>query len=284
MIQMGQHSADTRFKADEAAGCQIEFLVFFFPFMGCMVGNDSIDGAVFKPFDAGIAVDVRADRRIHFVARFKGAQGFIGKDEVLRRNFCRNLDAALFSLADEVDGVLGADVGDVDRCSRRFCQEDVAGNGDVFGNGRTAFHAQFIRYDAFVHIPAFDEVVIFAVVDDDLVEHAGIFHGFTHEVGIFDVVAVIGKSDDSFFGHRAHGRQFLALLAFRNGADNFYLNLRFVFDLILQAVDDNGRIDDRFGVRHGATRVMPPQPLPEFPFRSFPCPTGRVDGDGRAYR
>lgn len=30
-------------KADEAAGCQIEFLVFFFPFMGCMVGNDSID-------------------------------------------------------------------------------------------------------------------------------------------------------------------------------------------------------------------------------------------------
>lgn len=51
---------------------------------------------------------------------------------------------------------------------RRFCQEDVAGNGDVFGNGRTAFHAQFIRYDAFVH-SAFDEVVIFAVVDDDLV-------------------------------------------------------------------------------------------------------------------
>ena len=40
-------------------------------------------------------------------------------------------------------------------------------------------------------------------------------------------------------------------MALRNGADNFDLNFSFAFNLILQAVDDDGRIDNRFGIGHG---------------------------------
>ena len=50
----------------------------------------------------------------------------------------------------------------------RFCQENVASNGDVFSNGRAAFDAQFIGNDTFVHVAAFDEALFFAMVDDDL--------------------------------------------------------------------------------------------------------------------
>ena len=170
---------------------------------------------------------------------------------MLRRNFCRDLDTALLGLADQFDSILRADVGDVDRRMCRFGQEDVAGDGNVFGNGRTAFDAQFIGNDAFVHVAAFDEALFFAVVDDDFMEHAGIFHGFTHEIAVFYVAAVIGESSDAFFGHGTHRCQFLALEAFGNGADDFDFDFGFPFDLILHAVDDDSRINDRFGIRHG---------------------------------
>ena len=116
MIHISQHGADARFQADEAAGSQVEFLVLFFPFMRCVVGDDGINGAILQAGDAGCAVFFRADRRVDFIPCFKSAQGFIGQDEVLRRDFCRDLDAALLGLADQFDSVLGADVSDVDRC------------------------------------------------------------------------------------------------------------------------------------------------------------------------
>ena len=219
--------------------------------MRCVVGDDGIDGAILQAGDAGCAVFFRADRRVDFIPCFKSAQGFIGQDEVLRRDFCRNLDAALLGLADQFDSVLGADVSDVDRRVCRFGQENIACDGNVFGDSRTAFDAQFIGNDAFMHVAAFDEALFFAVVDDDLVEHAGIFHGFAHEIAVFNVTAVIGESGDAFFGHGAHSGQFLALEAFGDGADDFDFDFGFPFDFILHAVDDDCRIDDRLGIRHG---------------------------------
>ena len=102
-----------------------------------------------------------------------------------------------------------------------------------------------------MHVAAFDEALFFAMVDDDLVEHAGIFHGFTHEIAVFYVAAVIGESSDAFFGHGTHRCQFLALEAFGNGADDFDFDFGFPFDLIFHAVDDDCRIDNRLGIRHG---------------------------------
>ena len=102
-----------------------------------------------------------------------------------------------------------------------------------------------------MHVAAFDEALFFAMVDDDLVEHAGIFHGFTHEIAVFYVAAIIGESSDAFFGHGTHSSQFLALEALGNSADDFDFDFGFPFYFILHAVDDDCRIDNRLGIRHG---------------------------------
>ena len=55
-----------------------------------------------------------------------------------------------------------------------------------------------------MHMPAFDEIRIFAMIDDNFTEHACIFHSFSHKIAILYITAVIGKSDNTRLSHTAH--------------------------------------------------------------------------------
>ena len=88
------------------------------------------------------------------------------------------------------------------------------------------------------------------MVDDDFAEHTRIFHSFPHEITVFHIAAVIGKSYNSFSRHPAHSGQFFTFKAFGQRADNVYFNDSFPHDFIFQAVDDDRAVNNGLCVRH----------------------------------
>ena len=91
-----------------------------------------------------------------------------------------------------------------------------------------------------MHLSACYKGRFFTVIDDDFMEHAGIFHSFPHEITVFYEAAIIRKSDDASLGHATHSRQFFAFQSFGNGTDDFYFDDAFMFSLIFHSFYEDG--------------------------------------------
>ena len=88
------------------------------------------------------------------------------------------------------------------------------------------------------------------MADEGLVEAAGIACRQQHDIRVFHEMAVIGESHGSPQGHIPHFGDFLSFFSLRDGADDFDVDIAFLFRSLLDAAHKDGRIDDRFRVRH----------------------------------
>jgi hypothetical protein len=68
-----------------------------------MVGGDAVDGAVAQAVDQGLAVVLRAQRRVHLEARVEVADRVLGQRQMVRRRLAGDPDARLLGPGDLLD-------------------------------------------------------------------------------------------------------------------------------------------------------------------------------------
>ena len=172
----------------------------------------------------------------------------------MRRDLRRDADAVLLGLAHELDRTARADVGDVDACTGILGEQDVARDGDVLGDRRTALHAEHRAAVALIHDAVLDERRLFLVVDDDLVERVQVIVSVQEHLGRRVEVAVIGERDGTGLDHVAELCELLALLPLRDRTNDADVDLRDILRALLEAAHQSGRVDDRLRVRHRRDR------------------------------
>lgn len=102
-----------------------------------------------------------------------------------------------------------------------------------------------------MHLSACNKSLVFAVINDDFVEHARIFHGLTHKIAALYVAAVVGECDGTGRSHTAHSGKFFPFKALGKRADDIDLDETFLCNFIFQPLYDNRAVNDGLCVRHG---------------------------------
>jgi len=91
---------------------------------------------------------------------------------------------------------------------------------------------------------------VFAVFDEDLVEHGDVLHGAEGDAGVGDSVAVVAEGDGPGSDHAAHFGEFLAFEALGDGADGEDVGVTELGVLSEDEVDGGFAVEGRVGVGH----------------------------------
>lgn len=210
---------ERRFEADDAEGGGLEFALLVLVCVRGVVGDEAVDGAVADAFEAGGDVGLRAQRGVHFVVRIERGTAVVGEQKVVGADFGADALAGLFGAANEVDGGGGGDVRDVVADVALACEENVALDHDVFGDGGDAGESEARTGEAGVHASAAGEGFVLAMLDEELIEHADVAHGAEAHAGVGDAVAIVGEGDRSGTDHGADLGERLSLALAGDGAD-----------------------------------------------------------------
>ena len=129
-----EHRLDSRY-----ATRSLQWFSHFFLFdrVGCVVGRDAVDGAVFDPCPERFLVFLAPKRRVHFSKRAESLV-IIGREkEVVWGDFTRDIDSILLRRAHEIDSLFRRKVGDVQMRTVLFCKIDRITDRLRFRLGRT---------------------------------------------------------------------------------------------------------------------------------------------------
>ncbi len=99
-----------------------------------VIGGDAVDRAVEEGFEDGVAVGGGAEGWVHFGVGVVRGDGVFGEKEVVRGGFAGDVEALLFSVADEPDGGGGGDVLDVQVGAEVLGPLNVAEEVEVAGD------------------------------------------------------------------------------------------------------------------------------------------------------
>jgi hypothetical protein len=128
-------------ESDHAWRCGLELAVLLEVAMRCMVGGDAVDGSIGECFAQRLAVFGLAQRRVDLASGVVADQRFVGQSEVVRRDLCGHRQAAALGFSQQAHRPQTGDVRDVIASSRRFSEDQVTGDDDVFGGARPSLEA-----------------------------------------------------------------------------------------------------------------------------------------------
>ena len=161
--------------------------------VGSVVGCYAVDCSVFDSFYEGVAVFTAADGRVHLEASFV-LEVFVAEYEVVGPRLASDLDSAFLRLAYKLDALFRGDMAYVVAASGFFGELKVARYLSPFAFGADSLVAVCLAVFSVVDIPAFQEVVDFAVCGYDHVKSGGFLHGFAHHVVALHSASVVGES------------------------------------------------------------------------------------------
>lgn len=242
--------AEGGFDADESEGGVEEFEFFFLSAVRGVVGGEAVDGSVGEAAFEGFDIAGGSEGRGDLAVGIEVFAGLVGEDEVVRCGFGGDGDGvSAFGFADEFDGFGGGEVGDVEAASGGFGEFQVAVDHDLFGDSGAAGHAEYGGDVSAVDASA-GEGGVFAVFDEDLVEHGDVLHGAEGDAGVGDSVAVVAEGDGPGSDHAAHFGEFLAFEALGDGADGEDVGVTELGVLSEDEVDGGFAVEGRVGVGH----------------------------------
>ena len=210
--KIGLHQPQGGLEADHPRRGAVELAVLFLDRMRGMVGYYAVDGAVNQPLDHGVAVALRAQRRVDPQIRIESLAYFIiGQNEVLGSGLGRHPDTLLLGLADSIHRAACGDVLDMEATAGHAAQGDISQDGDFLRYRRGPLHSQSRRLIGFVHHRSLAEELVLGVLHHGDVKHLGVLERPAHDGRVLDIVAVIGNTDHPDLGQVADLGQFLAV-------------------------------------------------------------------------
>ena len=163
-----------------------------------------------------------------------------------------DVDAAGLRPADHLDRPGGRHVADVQPAADVLCEQHVARDDRLLGDGRPAGEAEFARERALVHLGALGEARLLRVLGDHAVERLDVLECAAHEQRVGHAESVVAE-DPHVRARSCHGPEFGelgALQADRDRADRLH---RGVARRVAEArllLDDARGVGDGKGVRH----------------------------------
>lgn len=129
-----EHRLDSRYATRSLQWFSCFFLL---DRVGCVVGRDAVDGAVFDPCPERFLVFLAPKRRVHFSKRAESLV-IIGREEqVVWSDFTRDVDSILLRRTHEIDALLRREVCNVEVCTVFLCEVDRITDRLRFRLGRT---------------------------------------------------------------------------------------------------------------------------------------------------
>ncbi len=221
-----------------------------------VVGRDDVDGAVFESLDDGVAVGVRAQRRVHLGHGALFEHGLLRQREMVRRRLGGDARAELLGQANHLHGVARADVLDVHARPGMQRQHAVARHQHVLGQRRSPAQPQRLRHRTGVHARRGDERLVFLVERQRQVELRRALHRFLHQRLVHERDAVVGESRRAGRGKPLHVDDFLAGKVFADGSAGEHVDAA-CGALVQHIAQRLFVVDGGLGVRHAHDRREP---------------------------
>ncbi len=221
-----------------------------------MVRRDDVDGAVLQPLDDGVAVGMRAQRRVHLRHRALCKHGLLGQREVMRRRLGGDARAHLLGQAHEFHGIARADVLDVHARAGVQRQHAVARHQHVLGQRRRAAKPQRLGHRARVHARRLDERLVLFVKRQRQIELRRALHRLDHERLVHQRDAVVGKARRTGRGQALHVDDLLAGKVLTDGSAGQHIDVA-ARTLVEHVAQRLCVVDGRLGVRHAHDRREP---------------------------
>ena len=215
-----------------------------------VVGGDHVDRAVLNAFDKRQPVLFTSKRRIHLEFAVFFEVVFI-QQQIVRRGFTGDVDAARLCLTDQLYAFLGGDMADVIAAACLFTQTNIPLDRTPFGLRADSSVTVFFRVYTVVDIAAEEKRVIFTVSDDQLSLCFGSDHCLTHHLFILYASAVVGEGD-AFVGKTLDIRDLFSFFTHRDSGVREHVDDRVFIDDILFFFHMFNRIQHRGKVRHCA--------------------------------
>ena len=196
---------------------QVELAILLGGRAGRVVGADRVDRAVDERGDEREAVGLLAEGRIRLQARRVIRQRGVGEEQVEGGDLGRDRELLRLGAADDLGGTAGGKVLQVDAGLGEFGEQAVARDHDLFGRAGQAAEAEAEGPGAFMHLAAVGHAAVLAMVEDDEVEHRGVFQRATHDLVVLHARGRVGDRDHAGLLHRAQRGEGLAFMAFGEG-------------------------------------------------------------------
>src|SRR5688500_12569347 len=112
---------------------------------------------------------------------------------MMRRYLATHLYPSCFGFPHQTHSTLCTHVSNmIANVTDILCEQNVARDNDVLGNGRPALHTEFCARFALVHWSILRHRMLFAMLRCEQIEHLRILQNTTHDLGAADCTTVIG--------------------------------------------------------------------------------------------
>ena len=117
-----------------------------------MIGANHVDRAILESGDDGIHVILCPQGWIHLGAGVEITAGFLSQGEIVWAGLTSHFHTTSLSLADQFDRAGCAQMGQMDRQTNIFGNQNIPGNHDLLSNGRDTPQTELETDQPFIHV------------------------------------------------------------------------------------------------------------------------------------